>query len=163
MSMFQNPNYHWRETCFVYFQRQYRPTLEQVLQAIRAVGPQYELTNAQANDSGWFESLTVIAPEAFSAMDICYLDGAEVKEDVEKQVKGLRASDLTPEEHSQLGELKKCNARLDILHFERLADDWDPSDTFGELFDPSALILVLEALSKLTHGIAVDPQSGMLL
>jgi len=165
MSMFQDSNYHWRETCFVYFSRENRPTLQKVIKTLRTVGPQYQVMNAQADQAGLFESITVIAPDAFSAMDICYLDGPEIVEEVEKQVKDLSASDLTAEERKQLARLKTCNARLDVFHFERLMDDDedDESDEPGDFFDPSALIIVLEAFCKLTRGIAIDPQSGTFL
>jgi len=42
-------------------------------------------------------------------------------------------------------------------------DDGADDDDLGDFFDPSALIIVLDALSKLTRGIAIDPQSGILL
>jgi len=162
--MFQDSNYHWRETCFVYFSRENRPTLQKVLQTLKAVGPQYQVMNAQADQAGRFESMTIIAPDAFSAMDVCYLDGPEIQEEVEKQVKELAASDLTAEERKQLARLKQCDARLDVFHFERLMDDeGEEDDDVGDYFDPSALIIVLEAFSKLTHGIVIDPQSGIIL
>lgn len=164
MSMFQDSNYHWRETCFVYFSRENRPTLQKVLKTLEAVGPQYHVMNAQADQAGRFESMTIIAPDAFSAMDVCYLDGPEIQEEVEKQVKELSSSDLTPEERKQLAKLKRCDARLDVFHFERLTDEeGEEDDDVGDYFDPSALIIVLEAFSKLTRGIAIDPQSGILL
>jgi len=120
--------------------------------------------NAQADQAGRFESMTIIAPDAFSAMDVCYLDGPEIQEEVEKQVKELAASDLTAEERKQLARLKQCDARLDVFHFERLMDDeGEEDDDVGDYFDPSALIIVLEAFSKLTHGIVIDPQSGIIL
>ncbi|MGQ9504264.1 MAG: hypothetical protein ACUVQR_05100 [Thermogutta sp.] len=165
MSMFQDSHYHWRETCFVYFSRENRPTLQKVLKTLGAVGPQYRIMNAQADSAGRFESITIIAPDAFSALDICYLEGPEIQEEVEKQVKELLASDLTATEQKQLNKLKRCDARLDVFHFERLMeeDEEEEDDDLGDYFDPSALIIVLEALSKLTRGIAIDPQSGILL
>ena len=36
-------------------------------------------------------------------------------------------------------------------------------DEPDEILDPSALLLVLEALARLTHGIAIDPQAGTVL
>lgn len=164
MSMFQDSNYHWRETCFIYFCRENRPTLRKVLKALQAVGPQYQVKNAQADPQGRFESMTVIAPDAFSALDICYLDGPEIQEEVEKQIKELSGSDLTVVEHKQVAKLRMCDARFDIFHFERLVEEDDEDDDdLGDFFDPSALIIVLNALSKLTRGIAIDPQSGILL
>lgn len=164
MSMFEDSRYQWRETCFVYFGREHRPKLETVLQAIRQVGPQYDVRHPQADSEGRFESMTIIAPDAYAAMDICYVEGPEVREDIEKQIKELNSPDLTREERERLATLKRCDARFDILHFERLPEDWDDSDDdFGELFDPSALIVILETLKRLTSGVGLDPQSGMII
>lgn len=164
MSMFEDSRYQWRETCFVYFNRERRPTLESVVKAVQEAGPQYQLLHPQGDEMGRFESITIIAPDAYSAMDICYVEGSEVREDIEKQLKELNTPDLTPEERQRLLTLKKCDARFDILHFERLADTWeDEDDDLGELFDPSALIVVLELLTRMTSGVAIDPQSGMVI
>jgi hypothetical protein len=164
MSMFEDSRYQWRETCFVYFARQRRPTLQSVVKALQEVGPQYQILNPQADEKGRFESITVVAPDAYSAMDICYVEGPEVQEDVEKQIKELNSPDLTPEEKQRLGVLRHCDARFDILHFEQLDEQWgEDEDEPGDLFDPSALIVVLELLTRMTSGVAIDPQSGMVI
>ena len=49
---------------------------------------------------------------------------------------------------------------LVLIHFAEVADGADDSD---EMLDPSALLLVLEALVQLTGGVGVDPQSGSLI
>jgi len=36
-------------------------------------------------------------------------------------------------------------------------------DDLDDMFDPSTLLIVLEALAELTGGIPVDPQAGALL
>jgi len=48
-----------------------------------------------------------------------------------------------------------------VLHFERVAEM--PEEEEDEMLDPSALLIGLEALAKLTDGLAVDPQSGTIL
>ena len=60
-----------------------------------------------------------------------------------------------------LARVAASNARFDVLHFEQVqsADD----DDLDEQFDPSALLLVLEALAELVEGVSVDPASGMLV
>ena len=45
------------------------------------------------------------------------------------------------------------------MHFEQVID----GDEGDEMFDPSALLLVIEALTELTGGIGIDPQSGTLV
>ena len=57
-----------------------------------------------------------------------------------------------------LDRLAGCDARFDILHFEEVSEEGEE-----ETFDPSALLMVIEALAKLTDGVAVDPQSGTIM
>jgi hypothetical protein len=80
----------------------------------------------------------------------------------------------------QLQQLVAADARLDVAHFERVQargpksasprrEDF-PTDDFGgddydeeaamEVFDPTCLLTVVEALSKLTKGLTFDPASG---
>ena len=49
------------------------------------------------------------------------------------------------------------------MHFEQLSADAADSDEPDEMFDPSALLIVLDHLIELTDGVAVDPQAGTLL
>jgi hypothetical protein len=52
------------------------------------------------------------------------------------------------------------------LHFEHMTASEAPAesdDEFDEMLDPSALLIVLDALVELTGGVGVDPQSGTLL
>ena len=63
-----------------------------------------------------------------------------------------------------LGRLREYDARFDVLHFERVGDAEDAEDEEPDgMLDPSALLLVLDALAELTGGIAVDPQTGTML
>ena len=50
-----------------------------------------------------------------------------------------------------------------MLHFEQIPEDPDESGEDEEMLDPSALLVVLGVLAKLTHGVAVDPQAGTFL
>jgi hypothetical protein len=65
----------------------------------------------------------------------------------------------------KLKKLQKFDARFDVLHFQDVAagDSSGDDDEMEEMFDPSALLLVLDALVDLTAGIAVDPQSGTMV
>jgi hypothetical protein len=47
-----------------------------------------------------------------------------------------------------------------VLHFEQVPDEDAEDAGEDEILDPSALLVVLGALAKLTKGVAVDPQSG---
>ena len=70
-----------------------------------------------------------------------------------------------PEELKKADQLPEMNARIDLMHFEQLTFSFsdDDEDAAEGMFDPSALILVLEELAKICHGVPVDPQSGAIM
>jgi hypothetical protein len=161
MSTFEDHNYRWRETYFVLFDVKKRPKLQAVAKTLQALNSRYELINLTADDHERIESLTVISPEDYAALDICYTSGDEVREQGAELVADLKkfARDtgaVVPEE-----KILSLNGRFDVLHFERITEIPDEED--DELLDPSALLIVLETLAKLTDGVAVDPQSGTIL
>lgn len=160
MSTFENDRYRWRETYFLLFDSAKRPTLEQVQKLLRKVNRQFELHNPRVDDDDQgFESVTVLAPGAYAALDISYVDGEEVQEQTVELTREFRDSVSSPDERHKLERLAASDARFDILHFQEVADDDDADETF----DPSALLMVVEALAKLTSGVAVDPQSGTIM
>jgi len=160
MSMFENDQYQWRDTYCVLFESGRRPKLKEVEEKLLSVSSRYTLANGVAGKNGLFESLTVVAPDDFSALDICFVRGEEVREQVSQILREMKPADLGPEERGKLERLRRCDARFDVLHFEQMVDAGEEED---ELFDPSALILVLDALAELTDGIPVDPQAGTIL
>jgi hypothetical protein len=160
MSTFEDDRYRWRETYFVLFESARRPMLKAVESRLAAINKRYVLTNPGADAQGRFESLTVVSPDDFAALDICFTSGEEVLEQGNDLVQEL-APNTEPGQRSVLKQIKHCDARFDVLHFEQvseLADD-DESD---ELLDPGALLAVLEELAEITEGIAIDPQSGTI-
>jgi hypothetical protein len=161
MSTFEDPNYRWRETYFVLFDVKKRPKLQTVASAIQAINNRYQLKNLSADAHGRIESLTVVSPEDYAALDICYTSGDEVREQAAALVADLKkfASDtgaVVPEE-----AILSYSGRFDVLHFERIGETAEEEE--DEMLDPSALLIVLETLAKITGGVAVDPQSGTIL
>ena len=161
MSMFENNQYRWRETYFVLFRSSKRPTLETLQHRLSKLNSRFALTNLSADESGRFESMTVLSPDDFAALDICYLEGQEVGERGTELADELETTDCRPEDRARLARIRQCDARFDVLHFEQIVtfEDDEPDD----MLDPSALLVVLEALSKETEGLAVDPQAGTFL
>ncbi len=161
MSTFEDQNYRWRETYFVLFDVKKRPKLQTVAKTIQALNNRYELRNLSADDHERIESLTIISPEDYAALDICFTSGEEVLEQAAALVADMKKStgDAVPQIPEE--ELLSYNGRFDVLHFERIAEMSDEED--DEMLDPSALLIVLETLAKLTGGVAVDPQSGTIL
>jgi len=62
------------------------------------------------------------------------------------------------EDRDKLATIRRSNGRFDVLHFEQVIDFGDEEG--DEMLDPTALLVVLETLVRLTGGAAVDPQSG---
>jgi hypothetical protein len=159
MSTFESDNFRWRETYFVLFDAARRPSLHKVEQTIQRLKDRFELSQAAADDDGGFESLTVLAPDDYAALDISYVEGEEVIEQAQQLLKDLKTTTLQPGDMEKLARLPKCNARFDLMHFEQVLE----GEEGDEMLDPSALLLVMEALVKLTAGVGIDPQSGALM
>jgi len=160
MSLFEDRRYQWRETYFVFFDPDRRPKLQTLQSKLDATaGTHFSIANAATDARGRIESLTIFSPDDFAAMDISFLAGAEVREEARDLANELSRSPCPPEKQKDLERLKRCQARFDVLHFEQTSDaDGEEED----LFDPSGLLIVLEALTELTDGIAIDPQSGTM-
>ena len=161
MSTFENDRYRWRETYFVLFPASRRPMLKVVEKKLADLSNRYRLENLGEDEQGRFESLTLISPDDFAALDVCYTGGDEVLEHVRELVQEL-ASTVEPEQKILLKRLKEYNGRFDVLHFEQVSESAD-EDEPDELLDPSTLLTVLDELTRVTGGIAVDPQSGTIL
>ena len=152
----------WRDTYFVLFQQGDRPTLTQVEAAITDSSKRLKLENLEADEDGMFESVLVQAPQDNAALEISYERGEAVIEqsvDLAKQLK----EDLNAK---QLQHVLKSDARLDIMLFERVRDEFadaEDDEEWGGALDPASLLNVVGALAKLTRGLPIDPASGSVL
>lgn len=168
----------WLETYFIVFSQKRRPTLTQVERALLDADPRLRLENLAATDDGLFESVLVESPEDHAAVEISYETSESVIEQNLDWAKQLQTQ-LSPK---QLQQLVAADARLDVAHFERVPSGKSssqqapadreafPDDEYGdddfdveaamEVFDPTCLLTVVEALSGLTKGLTFDPASG---
>lgn len=162
MSMFENHQFRWRETYFVLFDSARRPTLQRLQQKLAGLNKRFAFINPNADEDGAFESLTVLAPDDFAALDISYLDGEEVVEQAGTLAEELSGPECRPEERAKLDRIRRFDGRFDVLHFEQVSG-FDQEVEEDEMMDPGALLTVLDALVALTDGIAVDPQAGAML
>ncbi|MCX6635447.1 MAG: hypothetical protein NT090_10265 [Acidobacteria bacterium] len=163
MSMFEDSRYRWRETYFVLFDARKRPKLNAMTKALTALSNRYELTNLSEDEHGLIDSLTVIAPDDYAALDICYSGEPDVLEQAADLVQDLKkaGADLPPSVTWE--RIKRFDGRFDILHFEQIPEELEEELDENGMLDPSALLLVINALAKLTGGVAVDPQAGTFL
>lgn len=159
MSLFENEQYRWRETYFILFEEPRRPTIAQVRKSLKQLGDDYELVDPRGDEQGRFETLTLYSPRDFAAMDISYVGGEEVTEQVEELRGEVRDASLSKDEREKLKFLPRCTARFDVYHFEQIVD----LDEDDEMLDPGGLLLVLERLAGLCGGVAYDPQAGTFL
>jgi hypothetical protein len=158
VSLFEDENYVYRDTFFIHFEDGNRPTGEQVKSCIESLGEKYEFSGLREAD-GKFESVTIRSPHDSSAMDISYVVGEEVTEQIAGLMSDFRTITLSGDDHVKLKKLDGCNARFDIFHFEHKSDAPEGED----MLDPGGLLLVMERLASVCDGIGLDPQSKTLL
>src|SRR3954471_8863869 len=152
----------WRDTYFVLFKQSDRPTLTQVEAAITESSKRLKLENLEADEDGMFESVLVQVPQDNAALEISYERGEAVIQQSSELAKQLK-DELDPK---QLKQMLKSDARLDVMLFERVrgdSPDSDDDDWESGALDPSSLLAVVEALTKLTQGLPIDPASGAIL
>lgn len=161
MSLFENHEYRWRETYFVLFEQSRRPTLAAFKKMLSKLPGHFQVSAASVEDGDHIESVTVVAPEDNAALDISYVEGEEVVEQANELQDQIKPAD--DQERQKLRQLNRANARLDVMHFEHVSTFEAEVDEDDELLDPSALLVILDHLVDMTHGVAIDPQSGTLL
>ena len=161
MSLFADGRYHWRETYFVLFDSHHRPKAAEVKRALDDLAPRIELQELVANEAGHLDSVTVLCHADAAGMDIIYVEGDEVKEQIVQIKQEYKGRKIDPKEKPKWDRLLAATARFDIFHFEEISDFPDEEDE-GPL-DPGTLLLVLGRLAKLCHGESLDPQTGELL
>lgn len=162
MSLFANGNYRWRETYFVLFEQSKLPSPLGMREALEKLGTGYEILEESIDEDGCIEAMTVVSVYDFAAMDISYVTGEEVAEQIAELQSELDDTELTQLEQAKLKRLPECNARFDIYHFQQVVDN-DSDDDEDEFMDPGSLLAVLEQLAQLCDGVGVDPQAGSLM
>lgn len=183
---------HWRETYFIVFPKDQRPSLDEVEHVLADASPRFKLQNLAADDEGMFQSVLVESDEDHAAVEVSFELGESVIEQNLEFAKQMQ--DHVPSR--QLQQLMQADARLDVAHFERCpagtspgvdrmkpptpslnldeaysndayTDEFGDDDEFGEpefeMLDPTCLLTVVDALASLTGGLTVDPAAGELV
>ncbi len=162
MSLFADGRYQWRETYFVLFARDQRPKGVDVRAALAELAPKVEVVDVQSDDGDGLESMTILAHADAAGMDVTYIEGEEVREQIAELKKEWKGQSFSGDEKAKVERALQATARLDIYHFEELGDDFLEEEEEDHL-DPAALLTVLAKLARLCHGVAIDPQSGTVL
>lgn len=153
MSLFGNPRYQYRETYFVLFKEENRPSNEILEAAINGLGDRFEIKETHHDSEQNLESMTVIAPADFAGMDLTYVGGEEILEQVAELNEQFKTTTLTGDEMKKIAKINSCRARYDILHFEELTESDD------EFLDPGALLTIVETISELCDGVGIDRET----
>lgn len=162
MSTFEDDRFQWRETYFVLFPAARRPKTQAMQQALKGLPSGFELESVRGDEAGGFESATLHAPDAFAAIDVAYVCGEEVTEQIEELSGDVNRMVMNDAQKEKLKHLHECDARFDVLHFEQVQTSFEEEGE-EEMLDPSALLIVLARLAEVTEGIAIDPQSGTFM
>ena len=75
---------HWRETYYILFPSDRRPTLTQIDSALSRISGQCQLKNREADDDGYFESILIESPDDHAAVEISYETSDLVKEELQR-------------------------------------------------------------------------------
>jgi len=161
VSLFGNDAFQWRETYFVLFRTGDRPLASDLVEAVAADDGRFQISDVREDEDGHLESLTLISPDDFAGMDISYVTGDEVTEQVEELNAEMATASLTAEDRERLATLAGCDARYDVFHFEQMLPLGEGDEE--EFLDPGALLIVMEKLAHLCKGIGIDPQSGSVM
>ena len=62
MSLFGNPKYQYRETYFILFENENRPSEDDLTKAISELGDRFEIKEIHRDQNDQFESMTVVLP-----------------------------------------------------------------------------------------------------
>jgi len=117
MSEKQQDELHWRETYFIVFPQQERPTLEAVEHVLGDSSNRFRLENLSGDDHGLFQSVLVESDDDHAAVEVSFEFGEAVIEQNLEFAKQMQ--DHVPAE--QLQQLMLADARLEVAHFERCA------------------------------------------
>ncbi len=164
MSLFENDEYQWRETYFVLFDKEKRPTAEQIDDLMSGLNKGYVVSDVRANDEGAFESLTLISKDDYAAMDLTCAANEEILEQIRELGDELKET-AGPDEIERVKRIPECTARLEVYHFEQMVyvGSSGPEDEPDDFMDPGTLLVVLDRIAELCDGIVVDPQSNSLM
>lgn len=160
MSLFGDRNYQYRDTYFVLFPRANRPGEEKLKAMLKELGGKFESGEIR-HSNGQIESLTLIDPQDYSAMDIAYVEGEDVLAQIKEIREEFRAITVRGEDLEKLNRLKAFDARFDIFHFEQVVES--DGDNDDEYVDPGGLLLLMDKLVEVCGGVGYDPQSQSLI
>ncbi|MEZ6108711.1 MAG: hypothetical protein R3B96_22175 [Pirellulaceae bacterium] len=122
------------------FSSAHRPSARKLAEVLRSLGDRYQVSAPETSIDGDFDALTVYCPDDRAAIDVSFVDGEEVQEQIDELLEDFHQVTLSSQDQSKPEQIRRCDARLDLFHFEERGDDEDEEDP-GR---PRALLVVLE-------------------
>ena len=101
----QSDELHWRETYFILFPHDRRPTLQQVSDSLAAANGRLLLENPASDDAGLLESLLVESSEDHAAVEFSYEVGEAIVEQNLEWAKQLQEQLHQSEKMEAIGQL----------------------------------------------------------
>lgn len=167
-SFFENPDYEWRETLFVLFDRKTCPpvTRETVRRFFAETEFAFlEIKAAKESADGMLRRLLAVSPETRCGLELVFQEGDAVLEQTREFHRTIQET-LDAYESRQWEKIFPLSACFELMYFEKIQKSLRIAGETREeplLYDPGTLLFVTEKLSQFTHGVVLDPQSGMIL
>lgn len=170
-TLFENPEYEWRETLFVLFDGEKHPPLTEAEMAALVAGAEFsflEMAKVKAGPDGRPKSLVFLSPATGSAVEVHYRQGKTVLDQSRAFYQSVRGI-LDSDERRAWQKILPLASCYELVYFERPVSEIRLMEEFPEepdemdFYDPGTLLFLMEALTRRTRGVAVDPQSGMIL
>lgn len=170
-TLFENPEYEWRETLFVFFDGEKHPPLSKTEMAALVADAKFsflEMAKTKTAPDGRLKTLLFLSPETGSAVEVHCRQGKTVLDQSRAFYQSVRAI-LDSSERQAWKKILPLASCYELVYFEKPASETRLMEEFPEdhddmdFYDPGTLLFLMEALTRHTRGVAVDPQSGMIL
>ena len=151
MSLFEDSSFQYRETYFVFFKSDAKPSAEQLKAMVDSFGRRYAVLKTHESE-GNFEAITIVSEQDNAGIDVTLVEGDDVKEKVVEINEAFKSMTVSGDDLEKLGGVSGADTYLEVFHFEKFTFE-------EEMLDPGALLKILDGLVELTGGVAYDPQS----
>lgn len=160
MRLGDDDRYSWYDTYLVWYQYT-TPELEQAVRALRALGPEYTVRDAEADSADGLASLIVDVPRLRVAVEVAHV-GTFDPDFRQKLVFAISQQPQDDEDVTKLFRLQRCQYYYEVLGYVQLSEDED-DETVGTGEETDCLV-AMEAVSgvieRITEGVVVDPQKS---
>jgi len=120
MSLFSDNRYCWRETYFILCHPARRPKLAEVEKGLAKLFPTLRMRDSQSDADGHLELLSVISLEDNAGLDVVYQAGESVRLETASLLEEFQHQTSTTQSLEQIERARAFEARLELLHFERI-------------------------------------------